>query len=46
MKKCIRKNRSFEIFLGCVVKDIIKRLWSRFNKSKDLKNNINKLCNK
>ena len=24
MKKCIRKNRSFEIFLGCVVKDIIK----------------------
>ena len=25
MKKCIRKNRSFEMFLGCVVKDIIKR---------------------
>jgi len=24
MKKCIRKKRSFEIFLGCVVKDIIK----------------------
>ncbi|MDI9215610.1 AIPR family protein [Clostridium tertium] len=27
-------------------KDVIKRLWSRFNKSKDLRNNINKLCNK
>ena len=25
MKKCIRKKRSFEIFLGCVVKDIIKQ---------------------
>ncbi len=25
MKKCIRKHRSFEIFLGCVVKDIIKK---------------------
>ena len=25
MKKCIRKSRSFEIFLGCVVKDIIKK---------------------
>ena len=25
MKKCIKKNRSFEIFLGCVVKDIIKK---------------------
>ena len=25
MKKCIRKNRSFEIFLGCAVKDIIKK---------------------
>ena len=24
MKKCIRKNRSFEIFLGCVVKDVLK----------------------
>ena len=24
MKKCIRKKRSFEIFLGCVVKDILK----------------------
>ena len=24
MKKCIRKHRSFEMFLGCVVKDIIK----------------------
>ena len=24
MKKCIRKNRSFEKFLGCVVKDILK----------------------
>ena len=25
MKKCLRKSRSFEIFLGCVVKDIIKK---------------------
>ena len=25
MKKCIKKNRSFEIFLGAVVKDIIKK---------------------
>ena len=25
MKKCIRKHRSFEMFLGCVVKDIIKK---------------------
>ena len=25
MKKCIRKNRSFEMYLGCVVKDIIKK---------------------
>ena len=25
MKKCIKKNRSFEMFLGCVVKDIIKK---------------------
>ena len=25
MKKCIKKKRSFEIFLGCVVKDIIKK---------------------
>ena len=25
MKKCIRKKRSFEIFLGCVVKDVIKQ---------------------
>ena len=25
MKKCIRKNRSFEMFLGCAVKDIIKK---------------------
>ena len=25
MKNCIRKERSFEIFLGCVVKDIIKK---------------------
>ena len=24
MKRCIRKHRSFEMFLGCVVKDIIK----------------------
>lgn len=27
-------------------KDIIKRLWSRFKKSSNLRNNINKLCNK
>ena len=25
MKKCIKKHRSFEMFLGCVVKDIIKK---------------------
>ena len=25
MKRCIRKHRSFEMFLGCVVKDIIKK---------------------
>ena len=24
MKKCIKKHRSFELFLGCVIKDIIK----------------------
>jgi hypothetical protein len=28
MKKCIRKHRSFEMFLGCVVKDIIKKCLS------------------
>jgi hypothetical protein len=28
MKKCIKKHRSFEIFLGCVVKDIIKKCLS------------------
>ena len=25
MKKCIKKHRSFELFLGCVIKDIIKK---------------------
>ena len=33
MRKCIRKHRSFEIFLGCVVKDIIKKCISMGVKS-------------